>query len=296
MSTPRPTTFEIVTAHDELARYPRSVFVATMGGFHEGHTSLIGHASRLARSQDPPLPVVVSVFVNPTQFDEASDYERYPRVLEDDARQSREHGATCVFAPDVETVYPTDTDINSPPPPGWLRGTGLEDEYRPGHLEGVWQVVHRLFCLIQPSIAIFGEKDWQQLQMITQLSDLMRSTGEADVRIEPGDTVREPDGLAMSSRNRFIPPELRPCASSLARAMRNAQAIDDPDEAAAAMRSLMQAAGVRVEYATVRDAHTFKPLPEGTRRNEPGLVARSFVAGRLGQTRILDNMPWSPTP
>lgn len=265
-----------------------------MGGFHEGHTSLIDLASRLASQRTPTPPVLVSVFVNPTQFDEPDDYERYPRVLENDARRSREHGASCVFAPDVETIYPSQSDITSPPPPDSIRGIGLEDTYRPGHLEGVWQVVHRLFRLIQPSVAVFGEKDWQQLQMITQLADLMRTTGEADVRIEPGPTIREPDGLAMSSRNRFIPPDLRPSAASLSNAMRVAQTIDNPDEASETMRDLMLDATIDVEYATIRDARTIRPLPESTRRNDRGLVARSFVAGRLGDTRILDNMPWSP--
>jgi pantoate--beta-alanine ligase len=267
-----------------------------MGGFHEGHTSLIKLAASLAKQyqhNNAPLPVIVSIFVNPAQFDEPADYERYPRVLEDDAHRAHNAGATCVFAPDVQTIYPTATNINTPPVPDGLTTLGLEDTYRPGHLEGVWKVVHRLFCLVQPSIAVFGQKDWQQLQLVTQLAHTMRSRNEADVIIEAGTTIREHDGLAMSSRNRFITPTQRPAAASLSKAMQLAQQSQTSAQAESLMRDHMLVAGVEVEYATVRDAQTLEPLPPDTSRTAPGLTARSFVAGRLGKTRILDNMPWT---
>ena len=188
-----------------------------MGALHEGHGSLI----RQVRGRG--MPVVATVFVNPTQFGPREDFAKYPRTLEHDVALAERCGADVVFAPAAEIVYPDGLEAAqqhaaSWPLPAVAREPGLEDACRPGHFNGVCQVVARLFDLTRPALAVFGEKDFQQLRVLTQMA--AESGGRwGALRVEPGATVREPDGLAMSSRNRYLRPEQRDQALGLVRAL-----------------------------------------------------------------------------
>lgn len=263
----------------------RCVLVPTMGALHEGHMSLVRAATEVARRRGEP--VIVTVFVNPTQFNEQSDFDRYPRTLDADAAACERAGADVVFAPPVEEVYPPDREIPVPPLPDVATQPGLEDAARPGHFAGVCQVVNRLFELTRPSAALFGEKDWQQLQVVRALT----ARGGPGVEIVGLPTVREPDGLAMSSRNRFIPAELREQALAIPRALEAAAGAsgDDPGEAEALMRTTLERAGLggSIDYAVVRDAQTLL----SPRR---GRSARALIAARVGPVRLIDNAPWGP--
>ena len=256
--------------------------VPTMGALHEGHGSLI----RRARAHG--VPVVATVFVNPTQFGPGEDFARYPRTLEHDVALAERFGADAVFAPAAETVYPQGApaaraEAEAWPLPEVAREPGLEDACRPGHFGGVCQVVARLFDLCQPSVAVFGEKDWQQLRVIGSMAEESRGRWGA-LRIEPGPTVREPDGLAMSSRNRYLRPEQREQALGLVRALQIAASAQRPSTAEALMRSTLEAHGLAVDYATVRDARTLRPV-QGFERPTRGLIA-----ARLDTVRLIDNM------
>ena len=269
----------------DLASYQGSIFIPTMGGLHAGHQALIDQARTLVEAGTHPGPIVVSVFVNPTQFDQPQDYQRYPRTLEHDLRICEAAGADVVYTPESAEVYPPDQPIEMPPLPDVIVEKGLEDKARPGHLEGVCQVVKRLFELVEPTAAIFGEKDWQQYRAV---SDMSRDLN-LGVRIIMGPTVREHDGLALNSRNRFLKDEDRPKALSLSAALRAARDVTDPDEAEYVMASIMTDAGLTVEYAAVRDAQTLTR----EKGQPPAGPARCFVAGRLSDTlRMLDNAPW----
>ncbi|MCA9279645.1 MAG: pantoate--beta-alanine ligase [Phycisphaeraceae bacterium] len=265
------------------------VFVPTMGALHRGHAALIRQGSKLAQERGFHGGCLVSVFVNPTQFDEKTDYTRYPRTLERDAQMCRDCGATVVWAPDAEEIYPAGTpkEYDGFLPPQ-AQHKGLEDTARPGHLEGVVQVVTRLFELVQPRAAIFGEKDWQQLQMITQLAHQLRETNGWEIDIVPGPTVREGDGLAMSSRNVFLGQVDRVRAAGLRRALLKAGTTHDPIEAEALLRDEIASAGIDIDYVAIRDAHTLEPITS----HDPSRAGRALAAGRLGNTRILDNCPW----
>ena len=263
----------------------QTVLVPTMGALHEGHLDLVRQAAEAAASRGLEGGAVVSVFVNPTQFNDPADYERYARVLDDDVAKCERAGASAVFAPSVETVYPPDARVLNPTLPSQAIAKGLEDAHRPGHFEGVCQVVRRLFDLTQPVAAIFGEKDWQQFVTVRAMSE------RDDLRVEilPGPTAREPDGLAMSSRNRFLPDDQREQALSLSRALRAAQDESVPAVAEAAMRAVYAAHNIEPDYAAVRDAETLGPY-------EPGRAGRAITAAGIpGETtvvRLLDNAPW----
>lgn len=181
------------------------VLVPTMGALHEGHLDLVRLGARMARERKIAGGCVVSVFVNPTQFDEAYDYERYPRVLDEDAEKSASAGADAVWAPSVEEIYPTPESRQNPVMPPVAYEPKLEDVARPGHFAGVCLVLRRLFELTHARAAIFGEKDWQQLQVARALVPMIGLKTE----IVGHPTVRDPDGIAMSSRNRFLSDEDR---------------------------------------------------------------------------------------
>jgi pantoate--beta-alanine ligase len=256
------------------------VLVPTMGALHLGHTTLIKRAAELAGQG----PCVVSIFVNPTQFNEKADFDRYPRTPKMDMDMCREAGATIVFAPDVETMYPTPEAAPVPPLPAVASQPGLEDGFRPGHFAGVCQVVLRLFHLLEPVAAFFGEKDWQQLQVITAMT---RQEG-LGIRIVPHATIRDPDGLAMSSRNRLLSDEERRAALAIPRALTAAGAAPDPAAAERAMREELERSTLQVEYAVVRDAATLI--------GPPGRAGgRALIAARSGRTRLIDNAPWPLT-
>lgn len=253
-----------------------------MGALHEGHASLVRQARGLADERGGH--VVVSVFVNPTQFNDPGDLKRYPRTLEADAAMCEGAGADVVFAPTAEAVYPPDGSVSVPRLPAQATEPGLEDAHRPGHFAGVCQVVKRLFELVRPRAAVFGEKDWQQLQVVTAMSAGL----EEPVEIVPGPIVREGDGLAMSSRNRFLTEEERVRAVGLIRALRAGQAQADVERAQAAMVDVMKVYGIEPEYAVVREARTLRPVNDCS----VGGVYRALVAGKLGQVRLLDNASW----
>ncbi len=251
--------------------------VPTMGALHAGHISLVEQAKQRADK------VVATIFVNPTQFAPTEDFSKYPRTLEADVAKLTEIGADAVFTPTAEDMYPEGfcTTIS-------LRGpatAGLEDRFRPTHFQGVATVVAKLLLQALPDAAIFGQKDYQQLAVIRQLtSDL-----NIPVEIMGAATVRESDGLAMSSRNVYLSEDERAAAPVLHRCMtKAAQRIRDGEAMEAALapaRNKITGAGFEIDYLEVRDAVTLASV-EG--RYRKGL--RILVAARLGRTRLIDNI------
>jgi len=258
-------------------RGQRIALVPTMGNLHPGHHSLIELARRNADR------VVASVFVNPTQFGPDEDFARYPRTPEADAEGLARAGCDLLFLPGVEAMYPLGVEAAVR-----IRVPGLADVLegaaRPGHFDGVASVVARLFNLVRPDVALFGRKDYQQLQVIRHL---VRDLAFA-IDIVPGPTVREPDGLAMSSRNQYLGAEERRVAVEIIRnlrTMREQAALGLPIagiEQEALER--LAAAGFAVDYAVIRRADLGRPEAG----NEAGLIG--LIAARLGRTRLIDNL------
>ena len=280
------TRDELAKLLDPARRAGASVgFVPTMGALHEGHASLI----RVARAQVGDGPVVVSIFVNPTQFGAGEDLDRYPRTLDADLEVCEREGVDIVFAPSVDEVYPGGVPTGSNAEgvtisPGALADV-LEGATRPGHFGGVLLVVAKLFGLVKPDVAVFGEKDYQQLALIRRMSaDLCLG-----VEVVGAPTQREPDGLALSSRNRYLTAEQREEAVTLSRALGAAQrAADSGVDAAleAAHAELRQAHGIDLDYLVVTDP-ALGQLPASP---TPGTEARILIAAKLGNTRLIDNM------
>ena len=262
-----------------------TVLVPTMGALHEGHLDLVRRAAREAEARGLEGGAVVSVFVNPTQFNDRADYDRYARVLDEDIAKCEASGAAAVYAPSVEAVYPDDGSVAVPPLPDQAVGKGLEDAHRPGHFEGVCQVVRRLFDLVRPAAAVFGEKDWQQLVVVRAMSQ----RDGLGVEVINGPTMYEADGLAMSSRNRFVPPEQRERALSLSLALDAACAQTDPLSAEKAMRRVYAEHGVEPDYAAVRDAET---LGEWTPGRPGRAITAAGIPGEATVVRLLDNRAW----
>jgi len=257
----------------------RVALVPTMGALHEGHATLI----RTARAATDG-PVVVSVFVNPLQFAPGEDLDRYPRTLPADLEVCERAGADIVFAPTVDEVYP-DGEPQVSVEPGPL-GALLEGESRPTHFRGVLTVVAKLFGLVRPDLAFFGEKDYQQLVLIRRMAtDLCMGV---DVIGVP--TVREPDGLALSSRNRYLSTEERTIALTLSRALQAAReraSYGVPAARWAAMGVLKGEPGLEIDYLALRD-NTLGELPDYPQQPIEG---RALVAARVGNTRLIDNLP-----
>lgn len=265
------------------------VLVPTMGALHDGHAALIRAGAAMARDNGIPGGCVVSIFVNPTQFDDPADFARYPKTPDADAALCRAAGASAVWMPSVSEIYPPGAPIAAPPLPRVATAPGLEDASRPGHFQGVCQVVNRLFELTRPRAALFGEKDWQQYRVIAAMLESQRSP----IALSAIPTVREKDGLALSSRNRFLSPADRPAALALSRALAESCKGRTPDEGEGMMRTVLQAAGVRPEYAVVRDAATLErpgPFIAGT----GDVKWRALVAAKVGSVRLIDNAPWTP--
>ena len=261
------------------ARGDRIGLVCTMGALHEGHASLM----RRTRAEiGPDAPLVVSLFVNPLQFGPNEDLARYPRTFDEDLALCTAEGVDVLFAPSVDEVYPGGTpEVTVDPGP---LASVLEGTTRPTHFHGVLTVVAKLFGLVRPDVALFGEKDYQQLALVRRMSgDLCLG-----VEVLGGETVREPDGLALSSRNRYLDPEQRRQAVALSRALRAAQdaGVDGYAAAlAAAEKVLADAPGVDLDYLVVR-AVDLAELDEDARGE-----ARALVAAKVGTTRLIDNMP-----
>ncbi|MBC9732928.1 pantoate--beta-alanine ligase [Nocardioides marmotae] len=254
--------------------------VPTMGALHEGHASLM----REARDRVGDGPVVVSVFVNPLQFGAGEDLDRYPRTLDADLEVCAREGVDVVFAPSVEEVYPGgDPMVTVEPGP---QAEVLEGRSRPGHFRGVLTVVAKLFGLVRPDVAVFGQKDYQQLALIRRMAEDLC----LGVDVVGAETVREAGGLALSSRNRYLDEEQRLEALALSRALRAAQeaAAYGVGPALDAARAELRAAhAVDLDYLEVT-APDLSPLPDPV---PPGTVARVLVAARVGTTRLIDNMP-----
>lgn len=257
----------------ELSKADTDVAVVmTMGALHEGHRELI----RVARARS--AFVVVTIFVNPLQFGPSEDFEKYPRTLEQDLAACRAEGASVVFAPGRDDVYPGGApSITMNPGP---LGAILEGASRPGHFSGMLTVVEKLLRLTRADVAFFGEKDFQQLALIRRMVvDL-----ELGVEIVGVPTVREIDGLALSSRNRFLSPAERASALALSRALREGAALSDPDAIlAAAGKILAEEPGVRVDYLELTGVDLGDPPADGP--------ARLLVAAKVGTTRLIDNVP-----
>lgn len=249
--------------------------VMTMGALHEGHAALM----REARRRLPQGRIVVTDFVNPTQFGPGEDFARYPRTLEADIEVCQRNGVDVVFAPSVDEVYgASGLGITVDPGP---RGGILEGASRPGHFAGVLTVVAKLLHLTGPDIALFGEKDYQQLVLIR---DMVRAL-DFPVEVIGVPTVREADGLAMSSRNRYLSAEARRRASAIPLALERggAAARDGVDAAVDATRAALATSGFAIDYVVVTDVDLGAPVNGG-----PG---RLLVAVRVDDTRLIDNAP-----
>ncbi|MEI7037107.1 pantoate--beta-alanine ligase [Fulvimonas yonginensis] len=256
-------------------------FVPTMGNLHEGHHSLI----RLARARADR--VVASVFVNPTQFGPGEDFERYPRTLAQDQAGLAELGCDLLFAPDVATLYPFGAAQSVRVHVPGITDT-LEGAHRPGHFDGVATVVCKLFNLVQPDVAVFGQKDFQQLKVIERMvRDLA-----LPVKVVPAPTLRAPDGLALSSRNQYLSEAERALAPQIHQTLQKMRELRLEkghawrviEQAAVAT---LQRAGFQPDYAVIRRA---EDLAEPADDERQGLVA--LIAARLGTTRLIDNLPF----
>jgi pantoate--beta-alanine ligase len=264
------TTAELRKLRDELPG--PVVLVPTMGALHEGHRTLVRAARTLGGS------VVVSVFVNPTQFGPGEDFDRYPRTWDADLAALAAEGAHLVFHPPVDEVYPRGS-VGVTVQPGPL-GDVLEGAVRPGHFAGVLTVVAKLFGLVRPDVAVFGEKDYQQLTLIRAMARELA----LGVEVVGVPTVREDDGMALSSRNRYLSAEQRAAAAAISAALRAGAAAgpDGPDAVLAAARAVLATAPELVpDYLQLTDPN-LGPAPVSG-------PARLLVAARTGSTRLIDN-------
>lgn len=254
----------------------RIALVPTMGALHQGHLDLVRRAKSVADK------VVVSIFVNPTQFAPHEDFSRYPRTLDRDRALLSEVGADFVYVPAASDMYPpgfaTRIALDGP-------AQGLETDFRPHFFSGVAIVVSKLFLQSGADFAVFGEKDYQQLKVVTRLArDL-----DIPIEIIPAPTTREADGLALSSRNQYLSLEERAVAPVISQALNAAAAAirsgTPPQDAAATARATIAAAGLKVDYVEARHAETLAPLSDG------GEPIRLLAAAWLGKTRLIDNIP-----
>jgi pantoate--beta-alanine ligase len=260
------------------AQGERIAFVPTMGNLHEGHLQLVRRARQTGGR------VVVSVFVNPAQFAPGEDYDTYPRTLELDSRLLSAEKTDALFAPDVSDIYPGDSatvgQVDVPDV-----GRGLEEDFRPGFFAGVARVMVRLFNLVQPDYTVFGEKDYQQLAVVRAMVE----NSEWSTEIIGVPTVRETDGLAMSSRNRYLTVEERERAPLLHQTLKHV--ADQITAGGAHFTALETEAMKRLEeggfvpdYVSIRHANTLQPVVQGERR------CVVLAAARLGRARLIDNV------
>ncbi len=261
----------------QRAKKATVALVPTMGALHDGHVSLVRLAKRRATK------VVVSIFVNPAQFAPTEDFSSYPRTWKADVAQLAAENVDLIWSPDVKAMYPAGfaTKILTEGP----ATAGLEDRFRPHFFGGVTTVVGKLFTQCRPDVALFGEKDFQQLRVVTQMArDL-----DLGVRVIGAQTVRERDGLAMSSRNVYLSPTERRAAPALYRAMKEtAKRLRGGDDLGAAMAGgaeLITAAGFTLDYFEARHARTLAPVES----IKDGPI-RLLVAAKIGNTRLIDNV------
>jgi len=271
-------------AVDSLRSRGPLALVPTMGALHEGHLTLVREAKARAAS------VVVSIFVNPTQFGPNEDLDAYPRQLAEDSALLEAEGVDLLWAPPVSEVYPQGfaTTVS-------VAGVsaGLCGASRPGHFDGVATVVCKLFNQVRPDLALFGEKDWQQLAVIRRMArDLDLTQPHADA-IHGVATVREADGLALSSRNKYLTPQQRALAAGISESMRCAITMIETGSEIWLAKSIvtddLQLEGFDIDYVEVVDAETLAPIDVLADR-----PARLLVAARIGGTRLIDNMAVAP--
>lgn len=260
-----------------LRAQTETALVPTMGNLHAGHVSLIELAKQHGR------PVVASIFVNPLQFDETEDFARYPRTLEADCDKLAAAGCDLVFAPDATELYPLPQTFSVQPPPAF--SNDLCGAFRSGHFSGVATVVMKLFHLVQPRVAVFGRKDFQQLMMIRELVRQFN----LPIEIIAGDILREADGLAMSSRNGFLSDSERIQAVALYGQLRGiveaiTQGEGDYEALVAHAQKYLKMAGWCVDYIAVRDADNLQAVHANSRQ----IVI--LGAAWLGKTRLIDNI------
>ncbi len=270
---------EYRTACDELRAAGRVGLVPTMGALHRGHLALVAEAGRRAAS------VAVSIFVNPTQFGPNEDFQKYPRPLEHDLELCRQAGVALVLAPSPSEMYPEGERTR-------VHVSGLTDAlcgpFRPGHFDGVATIVTKLFAATGPAVAVFGRKDYQQLAVVRRLAqDLL-----LPVEVVGYPTVREPDGLALSSRNVFLSPPERQRALAIPRALARALALHAGGERRVgvlrqAAEALVLEAATRVDYVTVAGADDLRPLSDDSTSGDRAVLA---VAAFVGSTRLIDNV------
>ena len=262
---------------DRLGERGTVGFVPTMGALHEGHLSLIDGAVERADA------VAVSVFVNPTQFGPDEDFEEYPRDLEGDLEAAGDRGADLLFAPPPDEMYPREQTI-------WVEPGPLADRlcgaHRPGHFRGVLTVVLKLLHVIEPDLAVFGRKDFQQAVLIGRMVEELN----LDVEIDTAPIVREEDGLALSSRNQYLSGDEREAARSLSRALRRVRELfaggeRDPDRLRSEAGRLLRRAGAEPEYVAVVDPRGLEPVEQA------GPDAVCAIAAHVGETRLIDNAP-----
>jgi len=259
------------------ARKATIALVPTMGALHDGHVSLVRLAKRRAQK------VVVSIFVNPTQFAPTEDFSFYPRTWKADVAKLAAEKVDLIWNPDLKAMYPEGFATRIVPE--GPATAGLEDRFRPHFFGGVATVVGKLFTQVRPDFAIFGEKDFQQLRVVTQMArDL-----DLGIKVIGSRTVRESDGLAMSSRNVYLSPEERPQATTLYRAMRESakrlKAGEDVEAAMANGAELITGAGFALDYFEARHAETLAPIQ--SMKDGP---VRILVAAKIGTTRLIDNI------
>ncbi len=266
----------------------RTAFVPTMGNLHDGHLSLM----RLAANHGDP--VVASIFVNRLQFAPHEDFDKYPRTLEEDIAKLEKEGVYVLFAPDEREMYPVPQDYRISPPQDL--GDILEGEFRPGFFAGVTTVVMKLFQCVQPQVSVFGKKDYQQLMIVRRMCEQFSIPTE----IIPGETIRESDGLAMSSRNRYLSPDERQEAVWLSKTLQQvATRVRDGQKAMAlspaditdletAAAQILNQRGWKTDYIAVRRRKDLKPvMPEDLAQPDQLVV---LAAAKLGATRLIDNL------
>lgn len=245
-------------------------FVPTMGALHAGHQSLIRRAREFCDE------VVVSVFVNPLQFEDKDDLAKYPKTPEIDAQLAKDAGATILWRPDYETIYPNQIKRLTS---GEL-GNKFEGVHRPGHFDGVLTVVNRLFELVRPRYAIFGEKDFQQLFLITKMAAQLHP----EIEIVPAPTIREANGLAMSSRNVRLNSESRKAADVISQTLRAAATEESIESARLRLNDISREERFTLDYAEIIDEDTFEIATEESVRR------RAIIAGWIDGVRLIDNM------
>jgi pantoate--beta-alanine ligase len=281
------TRAELAAAREKLSggrppgrKQPPVVLVPTMGALHDGHRALLRRARELA---GPGGSVAVSIFVNPLQFGPNEDLDKYPRTLDEDLAACEAEGADLVFAPSVREMYPQEQLVTVDPGPA---GEILEGAFRPGFFNGVLTVVLKLFSLVRPDTAVFGQKDAQQLVLVRRMS----ADFGLGIDVEAVPTVRAADGLALSSRNKYLSPEERAVAPVLHRALvaGAAAASGGPSAVSAAAQAVLAEVSPRVDYLALVDARSYEPV----RDDDLGFSGAAIlaIAARVGTTRLIDNV------